>query len=984
MLKHIKRLLLILLAPSVISVALFGQAGKLTLTGQVTDSSGASIPAATVTATGPGGTTLSAQTDEQGRYAFHNLAPGAYTVRIQIQGFTPFEKSGIEVVAGGKAPVVDAQLEVSMAKQQVTVQSEGQQLSVNPESNASTLVLRGEALNSLSEDPDELQQELLALAGPAAGPNGGQIYIDGFTGGQLPPKEAILEVRVNQNPFSAQYERLGYGRIDIITKPGYQKFHGGLYTYGNNSMFNSRNPFVGQEPNYHSEFINGNVGGPIGKKASFFFNMYHRKTIDNSIVTAVVLNPNTFNPTSLNEAVRSPQTRNNYSPRFDFQLSSKNVLTVRGEFSTNESQNNGVGQMSLPSLASNSSGHGNELHISDTQIVSTRTVTQLLFGWESNYSNQVPFSLDPTVRVNGAFTGGGSSGGTSQDTSGHYEIRSTTSMTLGKHSVTYGGEVRHRNDSVNTFGGYNGAFTFPTLQAYQITEQGLAQGLTPAQIRAAGGEPSQFTITAGNPVASVGVTDLALFGEDTWRVRPNVSLTYGLRFETQNQINDHADFAPRLGIAWGLGHSAAPKTVLRAGFGMFYDRFGVSRVLQLQQLNGINQQRYIVAPPSPGALQVLDLFPAVPPVGTLGSFLSSQTVYRLDPHFRSPYTIQAATSIERQIGNKVTASVTYIKSHGAHQLLTNNINAPLPGTYVACAPGNPSCTPSAGIRPFGNVGNIYQYEAVGNFNEDQVITNFNVNAGSSMSFSGYYTLSYGTSDTNGGFPMNPYNIRADYGPASFVTRNQFFLRATFGLPLGIEFDPFLVANSGSPYNVTLGQDLNGDSNFNDRPAIAAPGATGPNIVATQFGTFNIAPALGAPVIPVNYLTGPSRFSVNAHISRTFGFGRVTESAGGGGGLSGGGGYHGHGHGHGGGLGSGGLSSSGGSRGFLFSHNDANSHRYQVEVGASVHNLFNQVNLGTPVGNVTSPLFGQSISLASGFFGGQAANRSIDFTLRFRF
>jgi hypothetical protein len=283
--------------------------------------------------------------------------------------------------------------------------------------------------------------------------------------------------------------------------------------------------------------------------------------------------------------------------------------------------------------------------------------------------------------------------------------------------------------------------------------------------------------------------------------------------------------------------------------------------------------------------------------------------------------------------------------------------------------------PSSAVRPYGNIGNIYQYESVGIYNENQIIANFNVRAGARLNLFGFYTLSYANGDTAGvnSFPMNPYNIRADYGPAAFAVRNRFFVGGSFGAPYGFQISPFLVVTSGHPYNVTVGQDLNGDSIYNDRPAFASQGGTGSNIVATPFGTFNIAPAPGQAVIPINYLTGPGQFSMNARVSRTFGFGKV---AGGGGG-----GPHGYGR-RGGGLGGRGLSGGGG--GGFFNQGAGENHRYQIEFGAMAHNVFNKVNLGTPVGNVTSPLFGQSTSLASGFFGGSSANRSINLFLRFSF
>lgn len=115
-------------------------------------------------------------------------------------------------------------------------------LSVNPNENASALIITGSALNALSNNPQVLKSELEALAGPAARPNGGEIYVDGFAGDQIPPKPSIREIRINQNPFSAEHARLGYGRIEILTKPGSSKFHGMIAANGNTSALDTASP----------------------------------------------------------------------------------------------------------------------------------------------------------------------------------------------------------------------------------------------------------------------------------------------------------------------------------------------------------------------------------------------------------------------------------------------------------------------------------------------------------------------------------------------------------------------------------------------------------------------------------------------------------------------------------------------------------------------------------------------------------------------
>src|SRR6266496_6794608 len=268
--------------------AILGQAQAGTLRGKVTDQTGAVIPHATVTATASSGKQSIATTDGNGSFEVTNIAPGPYSITVTAKGFAPFRKESV-AVAVDKPQTLDVALEIQTQEEKVEVEAQGNNLDVSSSgSSAGSLIIKGKDLEALSDDPDELQSELQALAGPAAGPNGGQIYIDGFTGGQLPPKSSIREIRVNQNPFSAQYDKLGYGRIEIFTKPGSDKFHGQVSVEGNSSGLNTRNPFLGsasQQP-YDSVIYMGNVGGPINKKASFFFNLQRRNIDEIAVVNA--------------------------------------------------------------------------------------------------------------------------------------------------------------------------------------------------------------------------------------------------------------------------------------------------------------------------------------------------------------------------------------------------------------------------------------------------------------------------------------------------------------------------------------------------------------------------------------------------------------------------------------------------------------------------------------------------------------------------
>src|SRR5208282_6442185 len=278
-----------------------------TLRGQVTDPSGAVVANATVAVLVSGGPTHSATTNKTGGYEIGNLAPGKYTVTANAQGFAVFMQNDVDVAAGQVAQF-NVALDINVQQEKVNVQGEAPVLlDTNPANNASAIVLTGKDLEALPDDPDELQSDLEALAGPSAGPNGGQLYIDGFTAGQLPPKSSIREIRINQNPFSAEYDKLGYGRIEIFTKPGTDKFHGQLLIDGNDSAFNSRNPFSPEEPAYYTTFFSGNLSGPINKKASFFLDVERRDINNVEVVSAEVLDPN-FNPVPFSAAVPNPNT----------------------------------------------------------------------------------------------------------------------------------------------------------------------------------------------------------------------------------------------------------------------------------------------------------------------------------------------------------------------------------------------------------------------------------------------------------------------------------------------------------------------------------------------------------------------------------------------------------------------------------------------------------------------------------------------------
>jgi len=979
---------LLLLLALLVALPCRAQSQTGVIRGQVTDPSGGTLVGATVLLTTPSGASMDTTTNKEGMYEFKNLAPGTYEIKAVAAGFALFDKSGV-ALAAGQILRFDVPLTLEVQQQKIEVNSTSTQLDVSPQNNANSIILQGKDLEALSDDPDELSSELQALAGPSAGPNGGQIYIDGFTAGQLPPKASIREIRINQNPFSSEYDKLGYGRIEIFTKPGTDKLHGQLQMQGNASAFNSRNPFENlapgvSPPDYNSEQYSGNIGGPINKKASFFFNIERRNIGALNVVSATVLDPaNNFAIVPESLAVPNPQTRTNLSPRVDFQLTPNNTLTVRYQYFRDVVTNANVGQFNLPETGSDTLGVEHTFQATDTQIIGAHAINESRFQFVHADNENTPLQTGATVDVGGAFRGNGSGGFGTSDIQNRYEFQNTTFLNYGKHAWKFGGRIRATNDRDQVSNDFNGTFSFgsrpnpdPTcipspannnciitpIVAYQITEQGIAAGLPFATIQTMGGGASNFTQTfqtAGGAQiipSTVTLVDAGLFLQDDWKVRPNVTLSYGVRFETQNNFSDKSDFAPRVGLAWGIGGSAKnpPKTVLRAGFGIFYDRFTYDLVETQQRFNLLNplQQQMQIQNPT--------FFLPVPNPVPAGTLVSTQ--YENNTNLRTPYTIQTGVTLERQLTKFANIAVTYLNSRGVHQFYTNNLNPFLPATAT-----------SAAGRPLPSQGNVFQYQSEGTFKQNQLIVNGSVRMGAKLSLFGYYTYNHANSDTSGvnSFPSNPLNLQEDYGRAIFDIRHRLFLGGTIGLPRGFRLSPFVIASSGIPFNITTGTDPFQDNLFNVRPAFAT--CTSSN--QTKFGCFDANPASGATPIPIYFGEGSGRFSMNLRVSKTFGFGPTVEGASGGGGGGGtSGGTFGRGPG---GSGRGG----GGGRGM---DAGATNRRYALTVGVIGRNIFNNVNVGTPVGNLGSPIFGESNGPAGRPYNDPSSNRRLDLQLTFTF
>jgi len=941
----------------------FTQERAGSLRGQVTDQFGARIVGASVVLVGADGKKKEVSTNAEGRYVVNGLEPGRYSLSVNSKNFALYENAEVEIT-GQEQKTLDVALTVALAKvEEITVVNEAG--STDPSSNANSIVLRGKDLDALPDDPDELAAVLDALTGASAIPGGSQIFIDGFSGGRgLPPRAGISEIVINQNPYTAEYERLGFSRIDIRLSPTTEAFRVESEFFLNHQTLNARNPYADRRAPTQSRYYFGALSGPlINKSASFYAAVQRRDTDDNAIVNAIILDSG-FNIVPFSDSVPTANRVLYTDLRVNYALNKNNSMVFNYQVIPTSTTNISVGDLSLASRGYNISNTDHVFRISNTMIVNPTVVNQTRFQYVRGRFEKESNTFDPTISVLGAFTGGGSGVNQSVTKTSRWEAHNYTTIALGGNTLRFGGRLRHVNIDDSSPTNFNGAYVFaggpgPRLDAnnqmvlgdnnqpimdelssierYRRTLLFLNQGLFPDVIRTLGGGASQFSIVTGDALASVGQIDLGVFAQFDWRVRPSFTLGLGLRYETQNNISSPLNFGPRLSFAWAPAGDTKRKTVIRGGFGVFYVRFAESLTLQANRFNGLNQQQFIVTNPV-----ILDLFPRVPEIENPQSLALLQTVRRVADDLQAPYSYQTSISVERKLPHNFALTMTYLNARYLHMLRSRNINAPLPGTFDPEGSGS-------GVRPVANNGNIFQYESSGRLNQNQYIVTVNSRLNPRLSIFANYILNTVSSDTDGpgNFPANSYDLSGEYGRSSFDIRHRSSIGGTIDGLWGLSLNPFITMRSGVPFNITTGRDTNGDTIFLERPALANDlNKTG--VVTTDFGAFDPNPDPGQALIPINYGIGPAFFNANLRVTKTFTFGQTFLP---------------------------------GAPGKVAKRDSP----YRLIFVITAQNLFNNVNPGVPVGNLTSPLFGQSTSNSTEAGASRvSSNRRINIAIRFNF
>jgi hypothetical protein len=872
--------------------SLVAQSG-LEVRGVVTDETGGLIVGASITLTDERGTRTTASTDTHGRYRLAAETLGKATLTIESPGFAPDRRT---ITLNGNT-TVDVKLRVAV-NEHVDVLGGMTRISLDSDQNLSGIRLTGKALEALPDDPENLLQSLRLLASSTGTRlDNVKFYVDGMPMTmRLPPKDVIESIRINADPFSAEFAEPGAGRVEILSKPASQHYHGNMRMDFNDSSMNSRDVFDPGRASYQTRTYEGYVGGPVVPNRWGFLAYGGRwDQDDNVFVNATTIDPVALQPQDVNLHVAAPTRTTSYSLRNDVRVNGHHTFAF--EYAQNQQSRTNQGLQSgfdLPERAYNGTTKEQTGSFWVTSTFPT-SVNEVRVRATASQIADAAITTSPAILVQEAFNAGGNQDVLArQNTTNTVHVEDVFTLNRPHHTFRFGGLVDVANLDQIDRSNFNGTFTFgsdvvrdqlgnPVLDAKGQTtaisgldQYGLVLAGTP------GYHPSQFSIVTGDPAISYSVYQGAWFAQDDWRPASRMTVSYGIRHELQGRGRQWMQFAPRASLAWSP--SADGSSAVRVGIGLFHTMLPPALFSDVLRLDGLHGQQFVINQPA--------FFPAVPPALDTGALIP--TIRTQSSDLTLPSMLISTISYDHQLTGGLFGSIGYSWRRGTNLLRTRDLG-------IVTAPG------------LGASAMTLQFESTGRSSAQEVNASLNGTIGSSLTVFGSYTWTKAYQDTDDLYtvPADSSNLPAEWGVAP-IPRHKGSFGAMINLPDDYAIYPLFTWASELPFNITTGYDLNNDSVFADRPSLVAPGT--PGAVATPYGSFNLTPAPGDPIIARNFGIGPTLRTFDVTGTKMFAV------------------YHG-----------------------------VNPGSHRVTFSLSVTNLLNQTNYVAFNGVLTSPFFGTANS-----------------------
>jgi hypothetical protein len=716
----------------------------------VLDPTGGRLVSAEVTLVDPAGVERTVAANVNGVAVFDGLTPGTYQVRVAAEGFSTV-RMPLVVKRGENQTTM--RLAIAGVEQTITVQGESP---AQRRDNGFTQTLTADEIDALSDDPDEMADQLAELAGPGA-----QIYVDGFRGGRLPPKAQIQQIRFHSNSYSAEYHDAGMVRVEVITRPGMSGFRSQFNIGFGPGALNSKNAFSVEKGDERLNRYAISFQGPLAKgRTSLSISADGNASYTSKTIVAASPTGDVFGQ------VRQPTDGLNTSVRIVHQISDNNQLRAEYARRSNSRDNLGVGDFDLPTRAFSIDSGADTLRVLNTRLIG-KVFSELKIEWSNQHNDTASASALPAIRVLDAFTSGGAGQSGTRITK-QFLLEQNFDFAIGRRHTLRAGVSLESGwwDSTNRSNS-NGTYTFSSLADYNA------------------GRPSIYTRRTGDPVVDYSMVQGGWYLQDDIRFSKSFSIGLGVRQEAQSQVSDKWNVAPRAAFTWNVDRN----TVVRGGYGLFYDWFDSNLYEQTLRVDGAHQVDLVVTNP---AFPVADGFGVSLPPSVIRSASLTQ-----------PLVQQASIGVERPLTPSLAMHVDYMWTRASDALRSINVNAPVNG-----------------LRPNPLLGNITEIQSTGRRASDRLTMSLNLRP-KKATYSG--SVSYqlqsmrNSSDSATSLPANSNDPDADWGPSAQDMRHRVVFTLNTPLFYGIRTGISLQASSATPYTITTGRDDNGDTVFNDRP-----------------------------------------------------------------------------------------------------------------------------------------------------------------------